>query len=435
MTNRPAGQGRDNGNGHGDSGRRPILRNGAFREVDVDILFVIEIRINSKQGRPAADTGNGSFSGFLHDISQVSGQIQFAGTVHHGDFHVEHFAADGRPCQAPHQADGILPSLFVCLESDRTKEFCQIIRSDSQRVKLLFRNAACSLPADRCQFTLQHTHPGLPRISGNQTADRRILHFELGSGKAVLFALFRKQMPFGNLQLLFIGIARKFDHFHPVEQCPRDCGGIVGCRDKKDMREIKRDLQEMIPECGILFRIEHFEQGSCWIAPVIGTELVNFIQNDKRIARPRLRNGVDNPARHRPDIGLPVPADIRFVMHTAERNTHELTVGSFGNAHGNACFTCSRCTGKAEQAAFDLRRALFDGKIFQNAFLHLDKAIVILIQDPAGLLDIYGLFCIDAPGQFKTGVQIGTDHCSLRGSERLLRQVGQLFAQLFLDFV
>ena len=160
----------------------------------------------------------------------------------------------------------------------------------------------------------------------------------------MFFALLRQKVLFRNLQFFLIGIAGQFDYFHTIKQRPRNSGSVISRRYKENMGQVKRDLQKMIPESGILLRVQHFKQGCCRVTPIVGSEFVNFIEHNKRIARPCLYNGTDNPAGHGTDIGLPMSPDIRLIVHTAERNPHQLTVRSFGDTHGNARFSRSGCS-------------------------------------------------------------------------------------------
>src|SRR5271166_1956511 len=73
----------------------------------------------------------------------------------------------------------------------------------------------------------------------------------------------------------------------------------------------------------ILFRIEHFEERRRWITTIIRGELVNLVEHEDRIDGGRQPHRLQDPARHRADIGTAVSAYLRFVAHATQGNTHE----------------------------------------------------------------------------------------------------------------
>ena len=62
------------------------------------------------------------------------------------------------------------------------------------------------------------------------------------------------------LQLLFLGVARDLEHFHPVPERRRNRIEHVGGRDEEHLREIERHVEIVIAERVVLLRVEHFEQ-------------------------------------------------------------------------------------------------------------------------------------------------------------------------------
>ena len=74
----------------------------------------------------------------------------------------------------------------------------------------------------------------------------------------------------------------------------------------------------MIREAVVLLRIQHLEQGTRGIAVETCRELIHLVEHHHGVRDTALFDAVYNATRHRADIGSPVPADIRFVAHTAE---------------------------------------------------------------------------------------------------------------------
>ena len=55
--------------------------------------------------------------------------------------------------------------------------------------------------------------------------------------------------------------------------------------------------------------------------------LVDFVEQEQRIAHGDLRHVLQDLAGHRADVGAAMAADLGFVAHAAERHAHELAVG------------------------------------------------------------------------------------------------------------
>ena len=79
------GQGRQQRRSHGNTGGGAVLGHCALREMNVDVLGLIKVRIYAQRLRPAPQAGQSRLSGFLHHVTQIAGQFQFAGAIHHVD--------------------------------------------------------------------------------------------------------------------------------------------------------------------------------------------------------------------------------------------------------------------------------------------------------------------------------------------------------------
>lgn len=73
---------------------RAVLGDRALREVDVDVLLLVEVRVNAQLIRAGADIGDGRLAALLHDGAEVARELQLACAVHDADFDVQHLAAD-----------------------------------------------------------------------------------------------------------------------------------------------------------------------------------------------------------------------------------------------------------------------------------------------------------------------------------------------------
>ena len=71
-------------------------------------------------------------------------------------------------------------------------------------------------------------------------------------------------------------VASEFDQFHTIEQGSRDGGDAVGRREEENLREIEGNVDVVIVESFVLFRIECFKQCRSRITAEIRADLVDF---------------------------------------------------------------------------------------------------------------------------------------------------------------
>ena len=79
--------------------------------------------------------------------------------------------------------------------------------------------------------------------------------------ETVFFDLARDEVATSDLQLLFLGVTRKTDHFHPIQEGRLNGVGDVAGGDEEYFREVVDDPEVMIAEGVILLRIEDLEEG------------------------------------------------------------------------------------------------------------------------------------------------------------------------------
>ena len=237
------------------------------------------------------------------------------------------------------------------------------------------------------------------------------------------------------MQLLLTGIARQLDDLHPVVERRRDLLGIVGRRQEENLRQVERQLKKMIAEGVVLLGIEHLKQRRGRISLIISAELIDLIEKHQRVVALGTSHRINNPARHRPYVGLAMAADVRLVLDAAERDTHIVPSRRAGDR------TCNRGlahTGRADKAknlpllvgSQSLHR---DG--FQHPLLDLFHPIVIVVKDSGGFLNIGLNGAVDIPWKLKTNIEVTANHRSLlrvgRHFCKAVNLLDQLFRRLF----
>jgi hypothetical protein len=74
----------------------------------------------------------------------------------------------------------------------------------------------------------------------------------------------------------------------------------VGRADEHHVRQVELDVQVVIEERAVLLRIEHFEQRRRRVAAEVHRHLVDFVEQEHRVLRPRLLHHLDDLAGNAP---------------------------------------------------------------------------------------------------------------------------------------
>ena len=99
------------------------------------------------------------------------------------------------------------------------------------------------------------------------------------------------------------------------------------------LRQVERHREVVVAERRVLLRIEHLEQRRRRVAvKAARAELVDLVEHHHAVARPGLAHALDDVARQRADVGAPVAADLRLVVHAAQAHAHELAPGRLRDA-------------------------------------------------------------------------------------------------------
>ena len=142
--------------------------------------------------------------------------------------------------------------------------------------------------------------------------------------EARLLELARNQVLLGDLGLLALGVAGEIDDLHPVEQRAGDVLDEIRRRDEEHLAQVERHAEIVIGERVVLRRVEHFEQCRGRIALERDAELVDLVEQEDRVLGAGLLHPLDDPARHRTDVGAAMAADVGLVAGAAERDADVL---------------------------------------------------------------------------------------------------------------
>ena len=120
-------------------------------------------------------------------------------------------------------------------------------------------------------------------------------------------------------------------------------------------------------------------------------------------------DALDDPAGQRADVGPAVAADLRLVVDAAEAHPDELAVHRPRDALAERRLADAGRSDEGEDRAADLVGEGAHGEVFEDPLLDLLEAVVVLVEDPGGFLDVELVVGGDVPGQADQPVDVGPD--------------------------
>ena len=148
----------------------------------------------------------------------------------------------------------------------------------------------------------------------------------------------------------------------------------------------------MVAERGVLRRVEHLEQRRRRIAAPVGADLVDLVEQDHRVHRPRVAQRPHEPARQGADVGPPVAADLGLVADAAERHPDELAAERAGDRLADRGLARAGRPDEGEDRAGPLVRLdpallaqLADGDVLDDPLLDVLEPGVIRVEHLAGV--------------------------------------------------
>src|SRR5207244_6070888 len=106
-------------------------------------------------------------------------------------------------------------------------------------------------------------------------------------------------------------------------------------------------------------------------------ELVDLVEHHHAIAAGGPANALDDVPRQGSDIGAPMPADLRLVMHPAEADPHEFPAGRTRDALAERGLADARRADKAQDRAATAGVELLDRQVFEDPPLDSGQTVMI----------------------------------------------------------
>ena len=278
------------------------------------------------------------------------------------------------------------------------------------------------LAQDRPELALELAHARLAGVLRHDELQQLVGDRDLVLAQAVALTLARPQVVARDRGLLGDGVAVEADDLHAVQQRAGDRLRHVGGRDEHDLREVELDVEVVVAERVVLRRVQDLEQRRRGVAPPVRADLVDLVEHDHRVDRPRVAQGAHEAARERADVGPPVAADLGLVADAAQRHADELASGGAGDRLADRGLAGA---GRADQGQdraglLVLRDAavgpqLAHGQVLGDAVLDVLEAGVVLVQDLTRVHGIELLVGALVPRHGDQPVEVGADHARLAG--------------------
>jgi hypothetical protein len=283
------------------------------------------------------------------------------------------------------------------------------------------------LAQERPELALERPHAGLAGVLGHDGPQQVVGGRDLLLQQAVALALAGEQVVPRDRDLLLDGVAVEADDLHAVQQRAGNGLGLVGGGDEHDLREVELHVEVVVAERRVLRRVEHLEQGRARVPAPVRADLVDLVEEDDRVHRPRVAQGAHQAARERADVRAAVAADLGLVTDAAERHAHELAAHGAGDRLADGGLAGAGGPDQREDGArllvgrhLAVLAQLLDCDVLLDAVLDVLQAGVVGVEHLAGAHGIELVLGALAPRHADEPVQVGPDHLALAALARAL---------------
>ena len=182
----------------------------------------------------------------------------------------------------------------------------------------------------------------------------------------------------------------------------------------------------MIGKGKILLRVQDLEQGRRRITPEIAAQFVDLVEHEEGVVGTGLFEALNDAPRQGTDIGPPVAADLGLVPDPAQGDADEFLVHGTGDGLAKRGLAHARRPHKAQDGAMQVLFELAHRQKFDDPLLDLLQAVMIVVQDPAGLVEIEAVAGGFLPRQVQNPLDIRPGNGVLRRRRGDPVETGQL---------
>ena len=213
-------------------------------------------------------------------------------------------------------------------------------------------------------------------------------------------------MTLGNRDLFFGDVTRQANHLHTVEQRPRNRVQRVGRADEQHFGQVQAQIQVMVEEIDVLFRIKGFEQGRGRVALEALTHLVDLVEHDDRVHHFDVFEGLHQLARLGADVRATMAFDLGFVTHAADTEAVERSSQGLGDRLADAGFTHARRADQQHDRTAYRPLVGADCQKFEDAVFDVVEPRMVGVEHLAGMLEVEFVLPEHTPGQRRCPVQV-----------------------------
>ena len=114
---------------------------------------------------------------------------------------------------------------------------------------------------------------------------------------------------------------------------------------------------------------------------MIHAHFIDFIQQDKRVIAAEFAQFLHNFAGQGTYVGTAVTAYFGFIMYATKRDALEVAPGRLSGRFADRGLAHTRRTDEANDRPFTVSVALLYGKVIEDAFFDVFKALMIAIKN------------------------------------------------------
>ena len=413
-TDAPAGEERDECGEDGDARRRAVLGYRAGGHVDVHVLVLCPLGWDAEAFGVAADVGERRASGLLHDVAELSGDLDVAPAGHPRRLDEEDRAAEGRPREAGRDAGDRRALGHFAVELGPTEVRGDIALVDCHRaVVLATRDLEGRGTAKLLDLAIELPDAGFPGVVTYDRLERVVRDRELVLCDAVLLRPLRDEVLASDADLLVCGVAAELDDLEAVAERCRERLEDVRHANEHDLGEIERQLEVVVGERLVLLGIEHLEQRRFGRAAPARAHLVDLVEQDDRVLHLRLAQRVQDTPGEGADVRAPVAADFGLVAHAAERDTDEGPTGGVGDRLTERRLADAGRSDEAKQRALRVAGELQHGDVLEDALLDVLEAVVVAFELRGDLVEVDLGAGAPVPREIGDQLEVVADHVHL----------------------
>ena len=116
----------------------------------------------------------------------------------------------------------------------------------------------------------------------------------------------------------------------------------------------------MIGERAVLGRVKHFEQRGCWVPAKVRADLIQFIQQNYRVAAFGAAQRLNDAPGKRANVSPAVAANLGLIPHAAEGDSRKFTAQRVGHTTPQGSLADTGRPDQAKNRSFDLLATLVD---------------------------------------------------------------------------